>query len=138
MPLYIVSQASSKANKSKLTIDHRYQVRFLVLPTIDVCNDAYKLIDCNVVHTPLEMKLQILSLVAIELTVDHYDTDLLGQPSWRRPQLLVIRTMNGCIDHQDLRNAVDGLASVKLLITLASVAPSPSLVLSLDALFQYL
>ena len=47
----------------------------LVLSSVYICHKADQLIDCDIVHSTLEMDLQILSLVAEELPIGNNDAN---------------------------------------------------------------
>lgn len=53
----------------------------------------------DVVNASLNMKLQIISLIAVYLPLIHDDADFLWQPPRDSPELLGLRAVDCCIEH---------------------------------------
>lgn len=79
------------------------------------------------------MELQVLALEAKELPLVHYDTNLLRQPSGRRPESPMVRCGDGCVDSKHRRDAVDGFAHLQVLVPLTAAAPPLRCSLSLNS-----
>ena len=95
-------------------------------------------IDSDVVNSPLDMKFQIISMVAVHLPLVNDDANLLWQPTRYSPELLSLRAIYCCIEHENSGSTVYGLSGRKRLIALATTAPSPTCGLTLDACLENL
>lgn len=49
----------------------------MILAAVDVGNNANKLVDHDIVHSTLEVQLQILPLITVELSVDDDNANFL-------------------------------------------------------------
>jgi hypothetical protein len=95
-------------------------------------------VDGDVVDTSLDVKLQIIALIAVYLSLVDDDTNLLWQPARNGPELLGLRAVDCRIQHENGRNSVHGLSSGERLVTLAPAAPSSAGGLAFDARFENL
>ena len=108
----------------------------LALPAIDICYHTNKLIYQDVESSSSKVEVQVLTFVAVELSLIDDNADLLRKPSWLRPQLLRLGTVHSGIQHKYWRHGLYGLPCRKLLITFASITPSSCLILSFNTGFQ--
>lgn len=106
------------------TINHRHEMGLLRLAAFDIDGHADQRIDGDIMDSALQVELQVLPLIAEELALLAYHTNLFGQPSRSRPQDSMLLAGNGCIEHQNRRNIVDGFPGRNGLVTLASAAPA--------------
>lgn len=111
-------------------------MRLLMLSAINVRDDTNKLIYFDDVETSLQMQSKIIPFEAEELAVVDYDPYFFRQPAWFGPVLLALGCVECSIDHEDIRDAADRLASRQLLISTAFVAPSSGLRRALDTTLE--
>ncbi|POR34436.1 hypothetical protein TPAR_05359 [Tolypocladium paradoxum] len=119
-------------------VDHGHKMRLLRLAILDVDGHADERVYCDAVHPSLQVQLQVLSFVAIELTLVDNDADLFGEPARSRPEHSMVRARNRRVEHQDGRNTVDGFPRGYRLIPLASATPAFRRRLSLNAALKNL
>jgi hypothetical protein len=109
-----------------------------MLSTVNICSKPDQRVNSNVMYSPLKVELQILSLIAEELPLVNNNTNLFWKPARRRPETFGIWGSDGCIEHKDSGNAVNGLSSCERLISLAPAAPSSTRCLTLDTRLENL
>lgn len=100
---------------------------------LNVDNHANQRINRDVMNPPLEVQLQVLAFKAKELSLIHYDTDFLRQPSGCGPVPPVFRRRDHRVDGKHRWHAVDRPTHLQVLVPLAAAAPALGGCLSLDS-----
>ena len=95
----------------------------LVYPTHNLGSHSHKRVYGYVVHSPLDMELQIVALVAKELSLVNDYSNFLWKPSGHSPELFGFGAVDSSIQHQDSRHAMYSLLRCKRLISLTSTTP---------------
>lgn len=89
-------------------------------------------------NASLDMKLQIISVIAVYLPLVNYDANLLGQPARDSPKLFCLWAVDCCIEHENSGSTVYSLPGCKRLVALTPAAPSSTCGLTLDACLENL
>lgn len=121
-----------------LTINKGYEVGLLLLAAGNVRSKSNERIYSDIMNAPLDMKLQVISMIAVYLPLVNNDANLLWQPTRNSPELLSLWAVDCCIKHENSRGTVYSLSSCKRLVALASAAPSSACCLTLDARLENL
>ena len=99
-------------------------MRLLCLPTLNVDGHTDQGVYSNIMYAPLQVKLEVLTLVAEELALLHNDTDLLWKPSWGSPKRTMLGAVDSSVEHEHRRHASNTLARSDWLVPLAPTAPA--------------
>lgn len=105
----------------------------LIYPTHNLGSHSHKRVDSYIVHTPLDMELQVVALVAKELSLVNNYANFLWKPSGYSPELFGFRAIDSSIQHQDSGHPVYGLLRCKRLVSLTSTTPPSTGCLTFNA-----
>jgi len=107
-----------------------------MLSATNVRYNTHKLVHIDDVQTSLQMQSKIIPFEAEEFAVVNNHPYFFWEPTWLGPVLLTLGCIESSVDHEDVGNAADRLASRQLLISATFVAPSPSLRCALDTALE--